>query len=370
MSDKDPSRLGYSKSGVEDLEHEGVMAKLCSILRPTFDHRGDVLLDFGYFANVLKVSDNLGIAICTDGVGTKILLAEMAGRYDTVGIDCIAMNANDIVCVGARPTAMVDYIAVETASAELLHGIARGLARGAELAGISIPGGEIAQVREMIRGVREGHGFDLVGTCIGTVSLDRIIDGEGVEDGDVVIGIRSSGLHSNGFTLARRVLLDTAGYALDDHIPELGKTLGEELLTPTHIYVKPVMAVLDAGVDARALVHMTGDGALNLLRIRPIKEKRTSLGFEITHWPEPHAIFDLIQRRGNLPDEEMFRVYNMGLGFCLVVPEKDRGTTLDAITTHGFDASVVGVVRDGLDNSVLIPERNLKGKDGRFQGTT
>ena len=156
------------------------------------------------------------MGICTDGVGSKAIVAEMMRKYDTIGIDCIAMNVNDLLCVGAKPLSLVDYIAVERADAAMLDGIAIGLAEGARQAGISISGGEIAQLRDVI------SGFDLVGTAVGTVPLDRIIVGRDVRPGDRVIGLASNGLHSNGYTLARRVLFEQAGLSVDDVVPELG----------------------------------------------------------------------------------------------------------------------------------------------------
>src|SRR5262249_27294006 len=269
-------------------------------IRPTFEYAPGArpALDIGYFANVVPVAPNLGIAISTDGVGTKLLIAQAAGRYDTVGVDCVAMNVNDVLCVGARPIALVDYIAVEDADAELPGPLGEGLARGCELAGVSCPGGELAQVREMIRGVRAGRGFDLVGTAIGTVALDRLLTGAAVRAGDVLLGLESNGLHSNGFTLARRALLEPGGLALDAAVADLGATLADELLRPTRIYVKPVMAVLDAGLPVRALAHITGDGLFNLVRTaRPV-------GFDVERWPEPAPIFGLVQRLGGIADEE------------------------------------------------------------------
>src|SRR3989442_7786013 len=189
-------------------------------IRPTFEFAGPhrPALDVGYFANVVPVAPNLGVAISTDGVGTKLLVAQAVGRLETVGIDCVAMNVNDVLCVGARPVALVDYVAVEEPTAALLDGIGRGLARGCELAGISCPGGELAQVREMLRGARPGSAIDLVGTAIGTVALDRIIAGQGGRAGDVLIGLESAGLHSNGYTLARRAFLERGRLALEDHV--------------------------------------------------------------------------------------------------------------------------------------------------------
>src|SRR5213083_1235727 len=206
-------------------------------VRPTFAYAANArpTLEIGYFANVVPVAPNLGVAISTDGVGTKLLVAQAAGRFDTVGIDCVAMNVNDILCVGARPVALVDYIALEQATPALLDALGRGLARGCELAGVSCPGGELAQVREMLRGARPGSAVDLVGTAIGTVALDRVVAGEDVAAGEVLLGLESAGLHSNGFTLVRRAI-ESAGLPLDAHVAELGCVLADELLRPTRIY--------------------------------------------------------------------------------------------------------------------------------------
>src|SRR5262245_44906598 len=224
------------------------------------------LLANGYFANVVPVNAREGVAISTDGVGTKLLVAQAVGRYDTVGIDCVAMNVNDVLCVGATPISLVDYIAVEEPSRELLEPLARGLYRGCEIAGVNIPGGETAYVREMLRGAHPGRAFDMVGTCIGTVELSRIIAGAKIAEGDVLLGLESAGIHSNGFTMARRALLTQGGLRYDAHVPELGTTLADELLRPTRIYVREVLALLGSGVEVRALAHMTGGGLWNLVR--------------------------------------------------------------------------------------------------------
>src|SRR3989441_12429734 len=177
-------------------------------VRPTFAYAGKArpTLEIGYFANVIPVAPDLGVAISTDGVGTKLLVAQAVGRFETVGIDCVAMNVNDVLCVGARPVALVDYIALEEPTPSLLEALGRGLARGCELAGVSCPGGELAQVREMLRGARPGSAVDLVGTAIGTVALDRVIAVQDVRAGDALIGLESAGMHSHGYTLAPRAI--------------------------------------------------------------------------------------------------------------------------------------------------------------------
>ena len=205
-----------------------------------------------------------GLAMSTDTVGTKMVVAERLGRYDTIGIDCVAMNVNDVVCVGAEPIAMLDFILTERADPAICEQLGVGLAQGAELAGIEIPGGEIAQVGDIV------SGHELGGTCVGLVDLDAIVTGAAVEPGDPVIGLPSSGLHSNGYTLARHAL---ASLSLDDG--RLGRPLGDVLLEPTEIYVRAILELLRSPVDVRGLAHITGDGLDNLLRLE------AEVGYEI-----------------------------------------------------------------------------------------
>ncbi len=354
--------MDYRSAGVDNISEGEGLGALAERVRRSFGlagrpgQAGGVHLDLGYFANVVEIGANQGLAISTDGVGTKLLVAELLEKYDTIGIDCVAMNVNDILCVGARPLAMVDYIAVEQIDAGVLAAVADGLLRGAEQAGVSIPGGELAQVSEMVKGVRPGSGFDIVGTAVGTVALDRIIVGADIEDGDVVIGLASTGIHSNGLTLARRALLDTAGYAPDQAIDELGRTVGEELLEPTRIYVRPVLAALDAVDGIKALAHITGDGLLNLLRVH------SDVGFLMTELPEAPPIFQLIQQAGSVEIGEMFRVFNMGVGFAMVVKPGDADRALEALRGAGApDARVIGRADSSQAGRVMVPQHNLTG---------
>jgi phosphoribosylformylglycinamidine cyclo-ligase len=352
---------GLTERGAGVAPVGGALDALLRWVRPTFEHARGArpVLDIGYFANVVPVAPGLGIAISTDGVGTKLLVAQAAGRLDTVGIDCVAMNVNDVLCVGARPLALVDYIAVEDPSPALLDALGRGLARGCELAGVSCPGGELAQVREMLRGVRPGSAFDLVGTAIGTVALDRVVAGQHIAAGDVLLGLESAGLHSNGFTLVRRTL-ERAGLALDAHVAELGATLGDELLRPTRIYVRPVLAVLDAGLPVRALMHVTGDGLFNLVRtLRPV-------GFDIEQWPEPPPIFGLLQRLGSIPDEEMYRAFNMGIGFALVVAPEGVDAVRARLADEGLGVHLLGRATEDAERTIHLRPRGLVGRGGRF----
>jgi phosphoribosylformylglycinamidine cyclo-ligase len=354
--------MGLTEASSGVVAQESGLSALLRSIRRTFDVASGLrpTLDIGYFANVVPVTPTLGIAISTDGVGTKLLVAQAVGKLDTVGIDCVAMNVNDVLCVGARPVALVDYVAVEEADPAILGPLGEGIARGCIEAGVSCPGGEIAQVREMLRGAKPGSACDLVGTAIGTVDLDKVITGADVEAGDVLLGLESSGLHSNGFTLARRALLERGKLALDGHVAELGATLGEVLLEPTRIYVQPVLRVLAGGVPVRALAHITGDGLFNLVRTtKPV-------GFDIERWPEPPPIFRLIQRLGDIPDEEMYRAFNMGIGFALVVAPAGADAARTLLERAGLRVHTLGVATDDAGRTVRLRPRRLTGRAGRF----
>src|SRR3990172_3652936 len=242
----------YEGSGVAPIDDRPGFKGLLGHLSETLALRpgtGRPLLGFGHYASVLDIGGPQALAISTDGVGTKAIVAQMMDKYDTIGIDCVAMNANDVICVGAEPIAMLDYIAVEVADDRLLAEIGKGLLEGARQANISIPGGEISQIREIIRSERPGYGFDLVGTCVGLVDKGSIIAGAAVVPGDVIVGLASTGIHSNGLTLARDVLLERAGLGLNQHVPEFGRSVGEELLEPTRIYVRAGMSMLREGLS-------------------------------------------------------------------------------------------------------------------------
>jgi phosphoribosylformylglycinamidine cyclo-ligase len=357
----------YRDTGILDNTGLGLRSLLTWVdrtasFRPR-DGVGRKVIDVGFFASVVDIGHGLGLALCTDGVGSKVLVAEMLERYDTIGIDCVAMNVNDAICVGAEPVSFLDYIAIERASPEVLEQIGRGLHEGARLAGVSVVGGEISQLPEIIKGQRPGQGLDLVGMCAGMVPLSRVIVGRDVTPGDLIVGVRSNGIHSNGFTLARRVLFAEARLTPDEHVAELGGRVGDELLRPTHIYVAPVLDLLRRELPVRALVHITGDGLLNLPRIT------AKVGFRIDGLPRPHPIFDLIQRSGNVSTAEMFRVFNMGIGFCVIVPD-DSGlaeTVTQCFAGHGFEASVIGRVVEDEAKRVFLPDQNLIGEDDRFR---
>lgn len=369
MSQPASSGLTYADAGVETGVALSALSRLVAhVARPR--HRredgtcvGHGVLESGFFAAVLSLGDGRGLALTTDGVGTKVLVAEMVGKYDTIGIDCVAMNVNDLVCVGAEPVAMLDYLAVQQTDPEVFAQIGKGLAAGAELANISIPGGEVSQMREIIRGVRDGEGIDLVGAAVGLVDLDGLVVGEGIEDGDAVVGLASNGLHSNGFTLARRVLFGAMGLDPMDHVAEFGHTVAEELLRPTSIYVRPALAMLRAGLAVKAFSHMTSDGFLNLLRVR------SRVGYVLHTLPETPPVFDVIQRGGRIADEEMFLVFNMGIGFGIVVAEADADGVCRIGREHGFESLVLGHATAGDPGRVTVEPRRLVGERDQFRRT-
>lgn len=352
-------KLSYTNAGVDTETEEKGLKNLITQIKKTFSFSDiPVALDFGYFANILDLG-NIGLAISTDGVGTKIIVAQMMDKYDTIGIDCIAMNVNDILCVGAKPISMVDYIAVQIPDPKLLEEIGMGLYEGARISRISIPGGEIAQIKEMLKSEKEGFGFDLVGTAVGLVSLDRVIIGQNISENDSLVGLRSSGIHSNGLTLARKIFFEEGKYKINTYFNELSRTIGEELLEPTHIYVPEIMEMLNADLKIKALVHITGNGFLNLLRVK------ADCGYIIDKLPEPQPIFKLIQEIGKISNEEMFRVFNMGIGFCIVLPESEVEKVFDICKKFNTECYRIGYVK-GSEKKVIIEGKNLIGKGNKF----
>jgi phosphoribosylformylglycinamidine cyclo-ligase len=325
----------YSKAGVDQGAADSAVAGLVRALSGIALGRPSRQVPLpGHYASVIAIDEQTGIALSTDGVGTKLLVAEELERWDTVGIDCVAMNVNDVICVGAEPLAMLDYIAVPSADPGVCEQIGVGLARGAELAGIEIPGGELAQLGTLVSSV------DLSGACFGTVGLDEIVDGAAVQPGDPVIGLPSAGIHSNGFTLARSAL---AGISLDeDPDGSLGRPLGEELLEPTEIYVKPIAELLRSEVEVRGLAHITSGGLGNLDRLA------ADVAYEIDDPLSVPPVFDLIQARGGVSDDEMREVFNMGCGFCVLVAPGDEDAALSLLRAHHPEARRIGRAAAGV----------------------
>jgi phosphoribosylformylglycinamidine cyclo-ligase len=341
----------YAAAGVDtDQADEGVGA-LVSVLRTIeTGSPSRSVVPSGHYASVLRVSADLGIAIATDGVGSKLVVAEQADRLETVGIDCVAMNVNDLVCVGAEPIALVDYLAVEEVDAVRLARIGVGLKLGAEAAGCEIPGGELAVLPELIRGHPSPQGFDLCATAIGTVRIEDIILGDRIAPGDALIGVPSSGLHSNGYTLARRALQEQGNLALDDRPEALGgASVADALLEPTVIYVRAVLDLLRSEVDVRGLSHITGGGLNNLLRL--------GSGYAIEDPLPVPPVFGLVAQLGDVAEAEMWEVFNMGCGLVAIVPDAQADAAAAILAGHHPGARRIGTTTD--TGTVTVPSLGL-----------
>jgi len=347
----EPVEGAYARSGVDQLLSGNAVAALVDVLAGIRTGRPSrAALASGHYANVLKIDDRRGIALSCDSVGSKVIVCEQLGRYDTIGIDLWGMNANDVICVGADPIALLDYIAVEEANPEVLAQIGIGLRRGAEQAGVEIPGGELAVLPDVVRGHPSPHGFDLVGFCVGLVDLDEVVTGERIEPGDTIVGIPSSGIHSNGLSLARGVLTD-----LDEELD--GMTVGDHLLEPTVIYVRAIRELLDSDLDVRGLAHITGDGFLNLLRLE------AHAGYRIDAPLPVPRIFTAIAERGGVEDAELYEVFNMGCGFCVVVSREHTDAAIRMLEQQHPGTAAIGQTTTAT-GVVELPKQGLIGRRG------
>jgi phosphoribosylformylglycinamidine cyclo-ligase len=334
-------RMTYARSGVDiDAKSDAIRA-LSGQLKFRRKRFGNVLE--GHYTSLIDFGD-VYLTLCTDSVGTKLLVADALKRWDTIGIDCIAMNVNDAICVGSEPISFVDYIAIDRPDPKIATEIGKGLNAGAEMANVEIVGGETCVIPEIINGI------DLVGTALGYVEKKNIITGENIKEGDAIVAIASSGIHSNGLTLARRVVKDH-GAALTDEVEFCGErfVIGEELLTPTTIYVREVLR-LCREFDVKGLANITGGGLRNLLRLNP------NVKFRITDLPNPLRIFKLIQKWGNVETAEMYQTFNMGMGMVLVVPKKECDDVLQAIGRKRFGWQIGRVVKG---RGVEVPKLKL-----------
>lgn len=333
--------MRYKDAGV-DIDKAGRFIKiLTGEIKSKKEGFGRPLTDIGHYAGLIDL-EYFSLAITTDGVGTKIIVANELKKWDTIGIDCVAMNVNDLIAIGATPLALVDYIAIGETDEEciflntdkgtvkeslenLAREIGKGLNDGARQSNISIIGGETAIIPDLVRGM------DLAGTAVGVVDKNRIIDGQKIRPGDSVIAIKSNGVHSNGFTLVRKII-NNSDYSYDDWLPGGDETIGNVLLAPTKIY-KEVIDIID-DIDVTGLLHITGGGLLNLKRI-------TKYGFDLYDPIKPQTIFEFLESVGNVDKEEMYRTFNMGMGFMIVVPPAEERKILDKI-----DCKKVGVVTE------------------------
>jgi phosphoribosylformylglycinamidine cyclo-ligase len=330
--------LTYKAAGVD---HAGKIRAIQALVREVHFARkgqGAPVGPSGGFAGFVRYG-SLAIAVCTDSVGTKHMVARKLDKFDTIGIDCVAMNVNDMICHGAEPLAFVDYLALPKPDPTLTRAVGKGLNRAARESNVTLVGGETAIVPDLLRE------FDLSGTAVGVAPLSQVLDGRRARAGDVLVGVASSGVHCNGFSLIRRVV-ERQGVPLSKRLPGLsGRTLGLELLTPTRLYVRPILGLLKR-VRATGLVNITGGGLRNLLRIN------RRLGFEITDPMPVPRIFSYLQEWGEVTDREMHQTFNMGLGFAVLVRPQDEDRTL-ALLRKSFPARTVGRATKG--GGVRVP---------------
>jgi phosphoribosylformylglycinamidine cyclo-ligase len=331
----------YADSGVDINKEEKAIKKIISHFS-NIQRKGIGKPLGGHFAGMIEFHDNV-LVLCTDGVGSKVLLASLMKKWDTIGIDCIAMNVNDALCVGAEPLAFVDYLAIDDPNPNISNEIGKGLAKGAKQANISIIGGETASLPEII------NGFDLAGTCLAYVPKNNIITGEFIEPGDRIIGLSSSGIHSNGYTLARRII-DESPFSYHDPFPTFeypGKTIGHVFLQPTSIYVKEIITLLRK-IRVHGLAHITGGGLRNLLRLNK------NVQFVIDNPIDPHEIFLFLQNQGNIDSMEMYQTFNMGVGFIVIVKEEDVNESVRILKKYSqSNIKVIGQVKKGMGVHLL-----------------
>jgi len=327
----------YDAAGVDIAAGEAAVDRIKAKVRSTY--RPEVLGDIGGFGGLFELPlDRYRrpvLVSSTDGVGTKAMVARAAGRYDTIGIDLVAMCVDDIVCQGAEPLFFLDYISVGKLDPHLVDQLVTGVVEGCRQAGCALVGGEMAEHP----GAMEPGEFDLVGFVVGVAEHDRLLTGETARAGDVLVGLPSPGLRANGYSLARRVLLEVAGLALDDELFP-GRSVADELLEPSVIYA-PALTRLLGDVDVRAVAHVTGGGLVgNLPRVLPAG---LDARVDRSAW-EPPAVFGEIQRRGEVTDDEMLKVFNMGIGMVVAVPPADAARTLAVLAQAGHRAVEIGTL--------------------------
>jgi phosphoribosylformylglycinamidine cyclo-ligase len=335
----------YRDAGVDTKRIRGMQKSIGEIISSTqkLVKGAKVDLGFGHYAGLIRIGSQL-LAMHTDGVGTKVLIAQMMERYDTIGIDCVAMNVNDIICVGARPLSFVDYVALKQPNEDLVKQLMAGLVRGAELSEMAIVGGETAVLPDVITGTDESA-FDLAGTVLGVVKGTPVL-GKSIKPGDVILGAESSGLHSNGYSLARKVLLSK--YSVEETPDYLVQTVGEELLVPTRIYVKPVMDLVEKHRNIlHGLANITGGSFSKLARLNQ------RVDYVLDSLPTPSGIFKQIQVDGNVEVPEMYRTFNMGVGFCVIVPPEEAEEVIRTFRRGKIICRTIGKIRKG-EGSVIV----------------
>ncbi len=331
----------YKDAGVDINLADQIVKKIKPLISKT--SIPGVLSDIGGFGGLFSLAEQNYkepvLVSGTDGVGTKLKIAFALNKHDTVGIDLVAMSVNDIIACGAKPLFFLDYISIGKLSEEVVINLMKGITEGCKMADCALLGGETA---EMPGFYPEGE-YDLAGFAVGIVEKDKIIDGKGIKEGDLIIGISSNGLHSNGFSLVRKVLLEDKKYELEEKLTVLKRTLGEELLQPTWIYIQPVLYLLEK-YNILGIAHITGGGIVeNIPRILP---EGVAVQINKESWPKP-PIFSLIQEEGKISDEEMYRTFNMGIGMVLIVSQNGASKMINELKMTRYDSYIIGRVIKG-----------------------
>jgi phosphoribosylformylglycinamidine cyclo-ligase len=343
-----PGESTYKDSGVDIDKANDFIERIKPLIKTTA--RKEVISGIGGFGGLFRFDyskfKNPILVSSTDGVGTKLKIAHLMDKHDTIGIDLVAMSVNDVVVQGAEPLFFLDYLATGKIEVEKSVKIVEGVVAGCKQAGCTLIGGETA---EMPGFYKDGE-YDLAGFCVGVVDSEKLIDGSTISVNDRIIGVASSGLHSNGFSLARKILLDDAKLQVTDRVSGLAKTIGEELLEPTRIYVKPILNLLK-NFNVKGLVHITGGGFYdNIPRIIPQSCRCIISG---NSWEIP-PIFQVMKEIGNVDEKEMFRVFNMGIGMMIVVPEKESEEVAHRLEVLGEKAYIIGTVEKREKEQALV----------------
>lgn len=344
----------YKDVGIDIKKIKKIQNQIGKSIEQTYQYLnfGKVISGFGHYAGLIEIGDNI-MTMHTDGVGTKILVAQLMKKYDTIGIDCIAMNVNDIICVGSKPLGYLSYVALQDTNDFLLKELTKGLVKGAKLSNIAIVGGETAILPDIITGKENGYNFDLAGMIFGIINdKKKIILGNRIKDGDIILGIHSTGLHSNGYTLARKVLLEK--YLINDKPEYLDTKLGNELLKPTAIYSKTILELIDQfGTSIiHGLSHITGGAFTKLNRLN------SGVDYILDDLPKIKGIFKQIMYDGKINLVEMYRTFNMGIGFCIIISKEEVENIVDIINKDNMHCQVIGKIKAKGNGNIFIKRGN------------
>ena len=357
MKSSSKNNVKYSDVGIDVDKIKSVQNSIGKSIKSThfLPKKGKVISGYGHYAGLIEFNKNI-MTLHTDGVGSKILVAQAMDKYNSIGIDCIAMNVNDTVCLGATPVGYLSYVALEKTNDYLLKEITKGLVKGANISNIAIVGGETAILSDIITGQKKDHNFDLAGMVLGILeNKEKMILGDNIRHGDIIIGIKSSGIHSNGLTLAREVLLKQ--HSINDKPDFITKSIGTELLTPTLIYSNVILKIVEKfGTKIHGLAHITGGAFTKLKRLNE------RVDYVLDNLPPINGIFKQIMTDGNISEKEMYRTFNMGIGFCIIAARESASEIIDTINIERMKASIIGNIRRNGKGNSFIKTSNDKGK--------